>query len=178
MAQLGVRTFIRLGTTGGIQPELDPGDVIVTTGAVRLEATTKYYVDEGYPAVADYTAEGHAAAAAQLVNDGNQRIKQILDNLRQAMEHLRSAGVERIGVIGWCFGGGWSLRTALAFPDKVNATVIYYGRLTTDQQELESLSSPVLGIFGALDQGIPVETVQEFEAALEESKTVVKKQPE
>ncbi len=58
------------------------------------------------------------------------------------------------------------MRTALAFPDAIDATVIYYGRLTTDPEELGALSSPVLGIFGALDNGIPVETVREFEAAL------------
>lgn len=72
-----------------------------------------------------------------------------------------------IGVVGWCFGGGWSLQTALALGDGIDATVIYYGRLVTDPAELEPLTSPVLGIFGSLDQGIPVETVREFESALD-----------
>jgi carboxymethylenebutenolidase len=136
----------------------------------NVRAMARRLAGAGYLALAVDLYEGEVARdrdqASRLARGSGERTEQILDNLGQAIEHLRSAGAERIGVIGWCFGGGWSLRTALAFPDKVDATVIYYGRLTTDKAELEALSSPVLGIFGALDKGIPVETVREFEAAL------------
>ena len=36
-----------------------------------------------------------------------------------------------MGVIGWCFGGGWSLQTALLLPDKLDAVVMYYGQPVT-----------------------------------------------
>jgi uridine phosphorylase len=49
-------TFIRVGSCGGLQPEMELGDLVVTTGAVRLESTTSYFVHDGYPAVADYEA--------------------------------------------------------------------------------------------------------------------------
>jgi uridine phosphorylase len=49
-------TFIRVGSSGGLQPEMRPGDLVISTGAVRLEATTSYFVHDGYPAVADYEA--------------------------------------------------------------------------------------------------------------------------
>jgi uridine phosphorylase len=49
-------TFIRVGSCGALQPEVGLGDLIVSTGAVRLESTTSYYVHEGYPAVAHYEA--------------------------------------------------------------------------------------------------------------------------
>ena len=65
MAQLGVRTFIRLGTTGGIQPELDPGDVIVTTGAVRLDGASLHFAPMEFPAVADYECTNALVAAAR-----------------------------------------------------------------------------------------------------------------
>jgi carboxymethylenebutenolidase len=137
----------------------------------NVKAMARRLAGAGYLALAVDLYEGEVADdrtdASRLARASGERTVQILDNLGQAIEHLRSAGVERIGVIGWCFGGGWSLRTALAFPDQVDATVIYYGRLTTDQDELQSLSSPVLGIFGALDEGIPVATVREFQAALD-----------
>lgn len=137
----------------------------------NVKAMARRLAGAGYLALAVDLYEGEVAEdrtdASRLARGSGQRTEQILDNLGQAIEHLRSAGVERIGVIGWCFGGGWSLRTALAFPDQVDATVIYYGRLTTDREELQSLSSPVLGIFGALDEGIPVVTVREFQAALD-----------
>jgi uridine phosphorylase len=47
-------TFIRVGSCGALQPEMGLGDLVITTGAVRLESTTSFYVHDGYPAVADY----------------------------------------------------------------------------------------------------------------------------
>jgi uridine phosphorylase len=49
-------TFIRVGSSGALQPEIALGDLAITTGAVRLETTTSWFVHEGYPAVADYEA--------------------------------------------------------------------------------------------------------------------------
>jgi uridine phosphorylase len=49
-------TFVRVGSCGALQAEVALGDLIVSTGAVRLEATTSYFVHDGYPAVADYEA--------------------------------------------------------------------------------------------------------------------------
>ena len=51
-------------------------------------------------------------------------------------------------------------------PGSIDATVIYYGRLVTDEEELSTIEAPILGIFGELDQGIPVETVREFDDVL------------
>jgi uridine phosphorylase len=49
-------TFIRVGSSGGLQPETRSGDLCITSGAVRLETTTSWFVCDGYPAVADYQA--------------------------------------------------------------------------------------------------------------------------
>ena len=49
-------TFIRVGSSGALQPEIASGDVVITSGAVRLETTTNWFVHDGYPAVADYEA--------------------------------------------------------------------------------------------------------------------------
>jgi uridine phosphorylase len=49
-------TFIRVGSSGGLQPETRSGDLCITSGAVRLETTTSWFVSDGYPAVADYEA--------------------------------------------------------------------------------------------------------------------------
>jgi uridine phosphorylase len=67
LAQLGVRTFLRVGTTGAIQPNIEPGDVIVTTGSVRLDGASSHFAPMEYPAVADFdctTALVDAARAA------------------------------------------------------------------------------------------------------------------
>ncbi|HLC17954.1 MAG TPA: uridine phosphorylase [Thermodesulfobacteriota bacterium] len=54
LARLGVRTFIRVGTTGSIQDHLKVGDCVITTGAVRLDGASTHYAPIEYPAVADY----------------------------------------------------------------------------------------------------------------------------
>jgi uridine phosphorylase len=57
-------TFIRIGSCGVLHEWIAPGDLVITTGAVRLEATTRYFVHEGYPAVADYRAVAALVEAA------------------------------------------------------------------------------------------------------------------
>jgi carboxymethylenebutenolidase len=72
------------------------------------------------------------------------------------------------GVIGWCFGGAWSLQQALMQPD-LDAAVIYYGRLETDPKVLAKIGAPVLGVFGDQDKGIPPAAVEEFAAAMKQA---------
>lgn len=69
------------------------------------------------------------------------------------------------GVIGWCFGGGWSLQTALAHPE-LDAAVIYYGQLESDPAKLKNIKAKVVGVFGKRDTGIPPDKVAAFDAAL------------
>ena len=57
-------TFIRIGSCGVLQDGIELGDLVVTTGAVRLESTTSFFVHDGYPAVADYGAVAALVEAA------------------------------------------------------------------------------------------------------------------
>jgi uridine phosphorylase len=54
LAQVGARTLIRVGNSGGLQPELALGDLVITTGAVRDDGTSRSYVDPAFPAVAHH----------------------------------------------------------------------------------------------------------------------------
>lgn len=91
-----------------------------------------------------------------------------IKNMNSATAFLNeNYSLEKIGSIGWCFGGGQSLNLALN-SDDVDATVIYYGSLVTDTEELSSIHWPVLGIFAELDKGITIETVNAFESSLNE----------
>lgn len=49
-------TFIRIGSCGALQPGMELGDLVISSGAVRLETTSAWFVHDGYPAVADYEA--------------------------------------------------------------------------------------------------------------------------
>ena len=54
LAQLGVKTFIRVGTAGSIQPHIRVGDVVITTGAVRMDGASTHYAPIEYPAVSHH----------------------------------------------------------------------------------------------------------------------------
>lgn len=65
LAQLGVRTFIRIGTTGAIQKHIKNGDCIITTGSVRLDGASTHYAPIEFPAVADHTVTAALIKGAQ-----------------------------------------------------------------------------------------------------------------
>jgi len=65
LAQAGARTLVRIGNSGGLAEDLAPGDLAITTGAVRDDGTTRSYVAPEYPAVADWRVVGALVAAAR-----------------------------------------------------------------------------------------------------------------
>ena len=73
---------------------------------------------------------------------------------------------DRIGSIGWCMGGGYSLDVALQEPT-LAADVINYGHLATDKDVLQKINAPILGLFGGQDHGITPDDVHKFQAALD-----------
>ena len=68
-----------------------------------------------------------------------------------------------IGTIGWCFGGGWSLKTSIAAGDRGKACVMYYGQPVQNAAQLAPLEAPVLGIFAEQDGWVNEEVVGKFE---------------
>lgn len=56
LAQLGIRTFLRVGTTGAIQPDINVGDIIITQAAVRLDGASQHFAPIEFPAVANFEA--------------------------------------------------------------------------------------------------------------------------
>jgi len=97
---------------------------------------------------------------------GNQY--EAIKNMKAAVKYLREEEkVENLATLGWCFGGGESLVMALN-DQSLDATVIYYGTLVTDKQNLSKINNPVLGIFGANDSSIPVSSVNTFDDTLDE----------
>lgn len=90
-----------------------------------------------------------------------------VDEIRSAVDYLQTqdfvAGV-KVGVVGFCMGGRLALMTALAEED-LGAAVAFYGTPLTPQ-EAGGVLAPIMGHYGAEDGGIPVESVQAMEAAL------------
>ena len=91
-----------------------------------------------------------------------------INNMNSAISYLKTEySTEDIGSIGWCFGGGQSLNLSMNNSD-LDATVMYYGQVSTDSQKLSNISWPLLGIFAEKDNGIPVDSVKKFQTQLDD----------
>lgn len=133
----------------------------------NIRAMARRFADAGYVALAVDLYEGETAQrpnrARTLMEQAMARTDRLERNIEQAFYYLDvMPSTARIGSVGWCFGGGWSLRTALMFPEELGASVIYYGQLETDAERLAPLDVPILGLFGSEDSVVPTEQVREF----------------
>ena len=90
------------------------------------------------------------------------------ENIRSAFSFVSEvAGAPRVGVVGWRFGGTWALNTAMLFPEELDAAVIYYGPVTSDEERLRPVATPILGLFAGDDVSIKIDTVEAFKESLE-----------
>ncbi len=112
--------------------------------------------------VAKAPAEARALTGAIKPDVSNDQLAHMVEYLR---DHKDVTG--KVGTIGWCFGGGWSLNASIAAP--VDATVIYYGRVNVPAEKLASLKGPVMGHFGAQDKFINKKMVGGFEAEMKKA---------
>ena len=128
--------------------------------------------DQGYVALAIDLYRGKVATTPDLAHEIMRGVPEdrASRDLRAAFDFLASqpnVKKDRIGSIGWCMGGGYSLDTALLEPT-LAAAVINYGHLATDPAELKKISAHILGIFGGQDRGIAVEDVKKFGLAVDQ----------
>ena len=134
----------------------------------NIKEMAEKLASHGYVVLAVDLYNGEVATtseqARQLITSFDAEVG--IQNMNFAASYIQeNHNVKKLGSIGWCFGGGQSLNLALNNQD-MDATVIYYGSLVTEQESLSSISWPVLGIFAELDQGIPAESVNGFESSL------------
>lgn len=129
------------------------------------------FAKEGFLALAVDLYEGQVAkdpAGAESLMKSVDAAKAI-ETLSVWVNWLRadSRSTGKIGTVGWCFGGGWSLNASIANP--VEATVIYYGRVDRAADDLKALKGPVLGQFAEQDQWINKDMVAGFEANMKQA---------
>jgi carboxymethylenebutenolidase len=138
----------------------------------NIKRTTDRLAGEGFIALAIDLYDGQSATipkeAIKLMTAMMAKPEEADETIRQAYQYLDSVvGAPRIGSIGWCMGGRWSLRTAVLFPEDVDATVIYYGTVTSKESDLAPLQMPVLGNFASNDPVVKLATVEAFEAEMQ-----------
>jgi carboxymethylenebutenolidase len=127
--------------------------------------------DQGYEALAIDLYRGKVATTPEMAHEIMRGVPEdrAKRDLHAAFEFLQSqpdVRKDRIGAIGWCMGGGYSLDVALREPT-LAADVINYGHLATDPEALKKINAPILGLFGGQDQGIPAADVKKFAETLD-----------
>lgn len=135
----------------------------------QVKRTADRLAKEGFTVLAADLYDGKLTADANEARRLKEEMKmeEALENIRKAASHLGTLGFkpEKIGIWGFCMGGGVVFEAATK-GIKAGAYVIYYGRVLDDEEVLSNIQSPVLGIFGGLDKGIPKDLVFRFRDAL------------
>ncbi|MEK7727707.1 MAG: dienelactone hydrolase family protein [candidate division KSB1 bacterium] len=131
-----------------------------------VQQNTKRLAREGYAALAIDLYRGSVTSDPEGAHELMRGLPEdrAIRDLRAAFEYLAGRSdvkKDRIGSLGWCMGGGYSLQAAVQLPD-LAACVVNYGRLVTDENLIAQINAPILGVFGGLDRGIPVKDVQAF----------------
>jgi carboxymethylenebutenolidase len=135
-----------------------------------VKEQTQKYAGEGYVALA---VDLYRAKVATTPDEAHVLMRGLPDDrgmrdLEAAYAYLASrqdVNASKIGSVGWCMGGGWSIKLAVDQP-KLAACVVNYGSLPADPATIAKIKAPVLGNFGMEDQGIPPKDVKAFEAAM------------
>lgn len=131
LAQLGIRTFLRVGTTGAIQPHINVGDVIVTMGSIRLDGASGHFAPIEFPAIANFECSNalvnaaHAravkcytgvTASSDTFYPGQERYDtvsgHVMNRFRGSMEEWQRMGVlnyemESATLLTMCTSQGW-----------------------------------------------------------------------
>jgi carboxymethylenebutenolidase len=128
--------------------------------------------DQGYVTLAIDLYRGKVATTPEVAHEimrgvPEDRAKRDLDAAFTYLASQPNVRKDRVGAIGWCMGGGYSLDVALQQPT-LAADVINYGHLATDTDRLKKINAPILGLFGAQDHGITPDDVHKFQASLQQ----------
>ncbi len=134
------------------------------------------FAREGFLALAVDLYEGKVPANSREAHRLREGVnnKRALETLVKWVAWLRSqpGANGKVGTVGWCYGGGWSLDVSIATP--VQATVIYYGQCAISRRRAERLEGPVMGHFATRDKWINRSMVKKFERSMKAAEKTFK----
>lgn len=140
----------------------------------HIKDITRRLASEGYVALAPDLYHGEVKTTPEAAREAAMGLdrSQAMRELSASISHLRAIGSAKVGVIGFCMGGAYSLRIA-ASSNEIQAVVPWYGRNPDPINELSKITSPVLAFYGSEDQGVPPSMAQELESELRKVGTSV-----
>jgi carboxymethylenebutenolidase len=136
---------------------------------IKMEAD-KYYTDLGDVNVIAVDMYDGKVAATQ---DSAMKLMRGADMAR--MTAIMQGAIKYAGrkasiySVGWCFGGMWSLQTAILAGPQAKGAVMYYGRPESNMEKLKSIQCDIIGFFGNLDQSPSPTMVNDFEKNMKEA---------
>ena len=145
----------------------------------QIKGVADRLAENGYRAIVPDLYRGKVATDPNLAHELMRGLNEnwAVDVVAGAVDWVRAKDAEEtrrrkgdrvaVATLGFCMGGRISLATALKGKD-IQAAVMYYGSVETDKEALQGLKVPLLGIFGNEDNGIPVDQIKAFEAALKD----------
>lgn len=136
----------------------------------QIRQVARRLAQEGYVAVVPDLYHGKVAGDPEQAHVLARGVEpeQVVGELQAAAAWLRAeprVGKSRIGVIGFCMGGGYALHFALNSTEPA-AVVMFYGNPVTEGGRLSALRAPLQAHFGRTDEGIPIARVEAFRSAL------------
>ena len=186
LARVGAETCIRVGSCGAIQPETDVGDLVITTGAVRQEGTSKEYIRPEYPAVADHAVvSALATAAEQLGHDYHLGLTASTDSFyagqsREGFGGFRGRGSEerieelrRAGVLNFEMEASMLLTLAGIYGLRAGAVCTVFADRTTGEFRTEGegrasrVASRAVSLLAAMDDTVDDTDATTWHAGLE-----------
>lgn len=138
----------------------------------HIKDVARRFAGEGFVALAPdlyhgvVTTEPDEARKLVMELDMAEAVKEIQRGIAFLREQKYVAG-PKVGIVGFCMGGGLALQTDLA-EDNLGAAVAFYGR-PLSAEEVAKVKAPILGLYGAKDQGIPVDAVKGMESDLKKA---------
>jgi len=135
-----------------------------------VKQQTSNLADQGYVALAVDLYNGKVASntdeAAQLSQslDSDQVVLNLMGGIVY-LTTLDDVERDRFGTVGWAMGGYYALELAMHVP-RLGACVDNYGALPTDPNEMQAITAPMMGNFGADDHGVTPQDVQAFKTAM------------
>ncbi|MCA8972066.1 MAG: dienelactone hydrolase family protein [Planctomycetes bacterium] len=139
----------------------------------HIKRWTDRLAADGYAAVAVDLYGGTVATTREEAMEAMREVDadDAIETLKAAHRFLASdprIRAKKRASIGWCFGGGWSLRLAMSAPD-LDAAVMYYGSLIREPARIARIGASMLGVFANQDRSIPPDAVNAFEAAMKKA---------
>ena len=139
----------------------------------QIREVARRLSSQGYLAIAPDLYHGKVASDPMKPHELMRGLEkpEALETLEAAAAWARAqprSAKSRIGVIGFCMGGGLAQDLALQDP-RVAAAVMFYGSPETDPAQLAKLKGVLQAHFGEQDEGIPIKHIDEFRAALQKA---------